>query len=194
MAKTGIFGGAFDPVHNSHIAMAEKALSAGLEKVVFLPSGIPPHKSCNVSFEDRIEMLKIALSDRPEFELCTLEYELGGVNYACDVLPTIKERYDDAAYIIGGDSLIDLDKWKEPEKVIKLLPLIVFPRADREEEFEKALAYWRRKGADITLVGDVPKAVSSTCVRYLINMDKTDDIPVARAAPKIPQRKTTIKR
>ncbi len=182
MAKTGIFGGAFDPVHNSHIAMAEKALSAGLEKVVFLPSGIPPHKSCNVSFEDRIEMLKIALSDRPEFELCTLEYELGGVNYACDVLPMIKERYDDAAYIIGGDSLIDLDKWKEPEKVIKLLPLIVFPRADREEEFEKALAYWRGKGADITLVDDVPKAVSSTCVRYLINMDKTDDIPENVAA------------
>src|SRR5699024_7439416 len=72
----------------------------------------------------------------------------------------------------------DLKKWKDPEKLIKLTAFTVFPRADRQEEFEKALEYWRGKGADITVVDKMPKAVSSTCVRYLINMDKTDDIPV----------------
>lgn len=181
MAKTGIFGGAFDPLHNSHIAMAEKALSTGLDKIVFVPSGIPPHKHCNVSFEDRIKMLKRGLEGHECFELSTLEYELGGVNYACDVLPLLKEKYGEIAYIIGGDSLIDLNKWKDPQRVVKLAPLIVFPRADREEEFRKALAYWREKGADITVIDAMPEAISSTCVRYLINMDKTDDIPEAVA-------------
>ena len=109
MAKTGIFGGAFDPLHNSHIEMALKALETGLDKVVFVPSCIPPHKSCNVSFEDRIEMLKRVISDYPRFDICTLEYDLGGVNYAKDVLPRLKEIYGDIVYIIGGDSLIDLD-------------------------------------------------------------------------------------
>lgn len=177
MAKTGIFGGAFDPLHNSHLAMAEKALSCGLDKIVFVPSGMPPHKSCNVSFEDRLEMLGLGLADHAKFELSRIEYELGGVNYACDVLPRLKEKYGDIAYIIGGDSLIDLDKWRDPEKVIKIAPLIVFPRADRQREFDSALAYWRGKGADITVVDYMPDAVSSTCVRYLINMDKTDEIP-----------------
>lgn len=177
MAKTGIFGGAFDPLHNSHIEMALKALETGLDKVVFVPSGIPPHKSCNVSFEDRIEMLKRVISDYPRFEVCTLEYDLGGVNYAKDVLPRLKEIYGDIVYIIGGDSLIDLDKWKEPEQVIAAAPLLVFPRADREEEFNRALVFWREKGADITVAEYMPAAVSSTCIRYLINMDKTDGIP-----------------
>ena len=177
MAKTGIFGGAFDPLHDSHIAMAEKALSDGMDKIVFVPSGIPPHKSCNVSFEDRIEMLKKGLSDHDNFEISTIEYELGGTNYACDVIPLLKKKYGDIMYIIGGDSLIDLGKWKNPDKVIKLAPLYVFPRADRDEEFEKALSFWRAKGADVTVSDFEPKAVSSTCVRYLINMDKMDDIP-----------------
>ena len=177
MAKTGIFGGAFDPLHNSHLAMAEKALACGLDKVVFVPSGIPPHKRCNVSFEDRLEMLEIGLACNKKFELSRIEYELGGVNYACDVLPRLKEIYGDIVYIIGGDSLIDLGKWRDPEKVISLAPLIVFPRADRQEEFDAALAYWRGKGAEITVADYMPDAVSSTCVRYLINMDKTDDMP-----------------
>lgn len=177
MAKTGIFGGAFDPLHNSHIVMAETALKSGLDKVVFVPSGTPPHKKCNVSFEDRIEMVRLGIEDNVKFELSTLEYELGGVNYAVDVLPRLKEIYGDITYIIGGDSLIDLNKWKDPEKLIKIVPLTVFPRKDREEEFNAALEYWRGKGADITLLDFMPEAVSSTCVRYLINMDKTDDIP-----------------
>ena len=178
MAKTGIFGGAFDPVHNAHLDMAKTALDYGLDKIVFVPSGIPPHKKCNVSFIDRINMLELAVADEERFEVCTLEYELGGVNYACDVIPRLKEKYGEISYIIGGDSLIDLKKWKDPEKLIKLTAFTVFPRADRQEEFEKALEYWRGKGADITVVDKTPKAVSSTCVRYLINMDKTDDIPV----------------
>ena len=177
MAKTGIFGGAFDPVHNAHLDMAKTALTCGLDKVVFVPSGIPPHKKCNVSFLDRINMLELAVEGNEKFEVCMLEYELGGVNYACDVIPRLKEIYGDISYIIGGDSLIDLNKWREPEKLIKQTSLTVFPRADREEEFKKALAYWRGKGAEITVVDKTPEAVSSTCVRYLINMDKTDDIP-----------------
>lgn len=178
MAKTGIFGGAFDPLHDSHINMAEKALENGLSKIVFLPSGTPPHKSCNASFDDRVNMLKAGLKGRADFEISTLERDLGGKNYACETLPVLKEKYGEISYIIGGDSLIDLDKWKEPEKVISIAPLTVFPRADRQEEFERALAFWREKGADITVVDYVPDAVSSTCVRYLINMDKTDGIPL----------------
>lgn len=181
MAKTGIFGGAFDPLHNSHIEMAEKALDYGMDKVVFLPSGLPPHKNCNVSFRQRIEMLEEGLKDIKDFSVCTLEYELGGVNYACDVLPKLKEIYGEIVYIIGGDSLIDLNKWKNPQQVIKLCPLLVFPRADREKEFDAALKYWREKGADITVADYVPDAVSSTCLRYLINMDKTDGLPPAVA-------------
>lgn len=173
MAVIGILGGAFNPPHKAHTQMAEQALKEGIDKVVFLPSNNPPHKSCPTSFDDRVNMLRLLTGEDSRFEVCTLEGEEQKVHYTCETVGRLKEIYGDIVYIIGGDSLIDLHKWKNPEEVIKQVKLFVFPRADRQQEFEKALGYWKDKGADIQVADRTPQAVSSTCVRYLLSMDDT---------------------
>ncbi len=164
--KYVIFGGTFNPPHSEHIAIARHALDCGYDKVVLLPSGVPPHKSCGVGAAHRLEMLRLAAQGEEDFIIDEYEIHTGGVNFTSEVLPHILEKYKGAHYLIGGDSLIDLNKWHEPEKIIKMCPILVCRRAGRDEEFDKALAFWRGRGADISVMDYFPKGVSSTMARY----------------------------
>ena len=164
--KYVIFGGTFNPPHSEHIAIARHALDCGYDKVVLLPSGIPPHKSCGVSAAHRLDMLELAARGVENFIIDDYELHTGGINFTSEVLPEMLKKYPGAHYLIGGDSLIDLDKWHEPEKIIGMCPILVCRRAGRDAEFDKALAFWRGKGADITVMDYYPKDISSTMARY----------------------------
>ena len=175
--KYVIYGGTFNPPHPQHIAIARHALDCGYDKVVLLPSGVPPHKSCFVGAEHRLQMLRIAA--RGERDMLIDEYELtagGGVNYTSDVLPVMLKKYPGAHYLIGGDSLIDLHKWHEPEKIIKMCPFLVCRRAGRDEEFEKALDFWRTKGAEISVMDYYPEDISSTLARWRAELGDYRDL------------------
>lgn len=163
--KYVIYGGTFNPPHLEHIAIARHALLSGYDRVVLLPSGIPPHKSCNVSAQTRLEMLRIAARGSDKFIIDDHELKVGGVNYTSEVLPEVLKKYRGAHYLIGGDSLIDLKKWHEPEKIIKMCPFLVCRRAGRDGEFERALDYWRGMGADIRVMDYYPSDISSTLAR-----------------------------
>ncbi|MEG1394226.1 MAG: nicotinate (nicotinamide) nucleotide adenylyltransferase [Clostridia bacterium] len=174
---TGIFGGAFDPPHNEHIKIAKFVLDNYVDKLVFLPSAKPPHKECVTDFADRVAMLRIATKDFPQMEISTAESEIEGTNYTYQMLPHLKAKYGEILFVIGGDSLIDLRKWKNPFEVIKMCKLCVFNRGDRQEEFDMALKYWREMGAKIILSDYCPNDISSTCIRYNIECGKMNDIP-----------------
>lgn len=121
--KIGIMGGTFDPIHVGHLILGEKAYEQlGLDKVWFMPSGNPPHKrnreGC-ASDEQRVEMVRRAISDNPHFDLSLIEMNEDGYTYTYRTLERLKEQNPDTDYyfIIGADSLYNFATWKEPARI-----------------------------------------------------------------------------
>jgi len=130
--KTGLLGGMFDPVHNGHINCA--VLSAKLfelEKVALIPAGRPPHgKKTVASTEQRLDMLRIALENHPDFEISRVETERETTAYTIDTVKELKRTYGDNLYfIIGMDAFAEIDTWKNAEELLKSVNFIVMPRS-----------------------------------------------------------------
>ena len=118
--RIGIMGGTFDPIHMGHLILGEKAYEQfQLDKVLFMPSGNPPHKKNRqgrATDEQRVEMVRRAISDNPHFELSLAEMHENGYTYTYHTLETLKTENPDTDYyfIIGADSLYNFDTWREP--------------------------------------------------------------------------------
>ena len=131
--RIGVFGGAFDPIHNAHIDVAREALDAArLDKVLFVVAARPPHKRGETvaSPEERFAMVEAALGGEAQMEACDLEMKREGPSYMCDTLEQIDSMYPgaDLFLIIGLDSLLDLPGWRNPEKITSRARLLVVPR------------------------------------------------------------------
>ena len=130
--KIGLFGGAFNPIHNGHIQVAENAIKkAGLDKVIFIPTGNAPHKKeTEISRKDRLNMLLLALEDRENMIVSDYELKKETVSYSADTAEYFKKLYpqDELFFIIGDDSYNQLDSWREPERITKVSTMLVFPR------------------------------------------------------------------
>ncbi len=129
----GVLGGTFDPIHNGHLLVAaEVRKRLNLAKVIFVPAGQPYFKQASpVSLaKHRLEMVKLAISDKPCFALSTLEIERPGPSYAVETLAGLKDllQADELFFILGWGSLTELPQWKEPSRIIKLCQLVVVPR------------------------------------------------------------------
>ncbi|WP_066367941.1 nicotinate-nucleotide adenylyltransferase [Neobacillus fumarioli] len=129
MNKIGILGGTFDPPHNGHLLIANEVLSAlKLDKIWFIPNQDPPHKkkSCSITNEDRMEMLKRALNGNPVFDIQTIELERTGPSYTIDTIRMIREQYKDHQFyfIIGADMIEYLPKWKQIDELIALVQFV----------------------------------------------------------------------
>jgi nicotinate-nucleotide adenylyltransferase len=131
--KLGIFGGTFDPVHHGHLIVAEYVRErAGLDRVLFIPTMISPHK-VDVPVTPaihRFAMLREAVKSNPFFEVSDAEMERGGVSYTVDTLRMIGERHagDELFLLIGADNLRDFRSWKDPGEIVKRATLIVMNR------------------------------------------------------------------
>lgn len=132
--KWGVFGGTFDPVHCGHLSIAETALrQLKLERVLFIPAFIPPHKLVDkpqASAQERLEMLKLAAAGRPEFTVDPCEIERGSVSYTCDTLAFLKQRYSsiDFYLLLGADSWNEIFSWRNPAEILKLAKAAVVER------------------------------------------------------------------
>ena len=175
--KTALFGGTFNPVHDGHIQMAEYLLSHGYDRVVLAPSNNPAYKQCDNNFDTRCEMLRIAIQGREGMQICDLERDRPKDNYSYITIPLYKERIGEFDFVIGGDSLIDLGKWKNPYQVIGQVKLVVFDRGDRQAEVDEASKFWREQGADIVIERFVPKDISSTIVRLESRLGLVRGVP-----------------
>lgn len=174
--RIGIFGGAFNPIHNGHLKLAEvftKDLS--LDKLLFIPTALPPHKTANylASKEDRVNMLKLALEDNERYEISTIEFEREGKSYTYDTLLELKKIYPDATFylIIGADQLLSFHYWYMYKEILDMVVLCSSARED-EEEKARLMAYANElNGLDITKF-HLSKApvikVSSSQIRELI--------------------------
>ncbi len=129
----GVFGGTFNPVHLAHLRLAEEAREAlGLERVLFIPSADPPHKSTDLaSATQRLRMVELAIASNPSFDALDLELERTGPSYTVDTLCELTHRYDDQLlwFLMGTDTLTELGSWYEPEKLVGLTNIAVVARA-----------------------------------------------------------------
>ena len=133
MKKVGIMGGTFNPVHMSHLLIASGAFEAfKLDKILFMPSKLPPHKPNTelASEEDRCAMIKLAIKDYPYFEFSDFELNREGYTYTSETLKRLTEMNPDTRYyfIVGGDSLKYFDTWHNPEEILDRCALICAPR------------------------------------------------------------------
>ncbi len=131
--RLGIFGGTFDPVHFGHLILAEQCREqARLDEVCFVPAPRPPHKSEETltRFEQRIEMLQLALAGQPAFRIDELEKDRAGPSYTVDTLAELQRRHprDELFLMIGSDTLRELPGWYQPRRVLEMVSLLVMER------------------------------------------------------------------
>ncbi|MDD4874519.1 MAG: nicotinate-nucleotide adenylyltransferase [Dehalococcoidales bacterium] len=132
--RTGILGGTFDPIHNGHILVAEVVSSLiNIGKVIFIPAGCPNFKEDKPVTEakHRLQMVRLAIAEKPSFGLSTMEIDRGGVSYTVDTMRALNRRLnpeDELFLIMGWDNLRNLPLWHEPSELISLCKLAVVPR------------------------------------------------------------------
>ena len=139
MRKVGIMGGTFDPIHIGHLILGENAyLQFGLDKVVFMPSGNPPHKKERDGGTDlqRMDMVKLAIASNTHFEISDIEMNEEGYTYTYRTLEKLVKEHPDTEYyfIIGADSLFYFDTWKNPQRIADACTLVVATRNHTSDE------------------------------------------------------------
>ena len=133
MNKVGIFGGSFNPIHRGHTELARAAFKAlKLNELLIIPTAQSPHKKASdVSFEDRMEMCRIAFAEDKSFTVSDIEGKLGGTSYTINTVRALREIYPkntEFYLIIGGDMLFYFDKWYRHEALLKECHVIAAAR------------------------------------------------------------------
>jgi nicotinate-nucleotide adenylyltransferase len=130
-------GGTFDPIHVGHLAVAEEARDAlGLERIVFIPAGQPPHKTASEvsSATDRLAMVALAIAGNGAFELSRLEVDRPGPSYTVDTVAELVAseaadgRTPDLTLILSAETFADLPTWHEPARLLATVRVAVVPR------------------------------------------------------------------
>lgn len=191
--QIGILGGSFDPVHNGHLGLARQALATfGLDRVVFVPADIPPHKRHQTltPTHHRLEMLRRAIAGDANLMLSEIEIERGGVSYTLDTVRALQSQWPDAelSLIMGADTFQDIDSWKQFADVLRASHILVASRPGRSldetvndvaalmtqlpfsyqpdhSDSTKRVYRCHETGRRIALFPIPPKAISSTQIR-----------------------------
>lgn len=166
--QVGVFGGTFDPVHWGHLVLAEEALTgASLDRVLFVPSGLPPHKTRRplTPLADRANMLRLALEGLDHFELSNIEAEREGPHYTLETMEHLSAArpQDTLSFILGSDSLLELGTWHRPDAIVERWPLVVLARPGFDPK--RAESRFTKR---MTVIDTVSVAVSSTLIRSRI--------------------------
>lgn len=180
--KIGIFGGTFNPPHDTHVNIARQAAEQlRLDKLLVVPCGIPPHKYCGVDKLVRLELCKLAFDNvgRGAGEVFDYEIRKDTASYTVETLTEVKRLYPDAELylIIGGDSLNKFNKWYRPDEIARLATLAV---ADREKSGEtNENEAFRSLNANVVHLDVQPNDVSSTEIRlrYQFGKDNSAYVP-----------------
>ena len=176
MSRIGVMGGSFDPIHNGHLALAEKAaLQFELDKVLFVTSGNPPHKKGRVVLDAQMrhKMVSIAIKNYQKFEPCDFEVNRDSYSYTVNTLQYLKKEYKDSElfFIIGADSLHNLRQWYKPRLICELCTLLVYPREgyDLENDISEIKKEYYCK---IEVINAEDIDISSTNIRRLLSKRK----------------------
>jgi nicotinate-nucleotide adenylyltransferase len=177
--KIGLLGGAFDPVHNAHLFIAEAVRSAeGLERIVFLPMRSAHHRDApRASVDERSTMLRLAIASNPAFALDLTDTDEHATGYTADLLPRLRAIYpDDELYFIAGTDSIVQGKWQRLDEIFaQLAGFFVVPRDGLgSDELDRALGTFPQHLRDKVRFVDLPMHTdSATSVRDRIEAGET---------------------
>jgi len=133
--KIGLFGGSFDPIHHGHLILARDAMeSLVLDRVIFIPVNVSPHKLARppVAARFRCEMVAVAIAGEPRFSMDACEAEREGPSFAVDTVRLMRRRFPQAElfYFIGEDNVSSLHTWREIDELKKLASFVVLARGN----------------------------------------------------------------
>jgi len=181
--KLCVFQGTFNPIHNAHLRVAEYIFNElNPDKFLFIPASVPPHKECDSKLAlHRLEMVKLATSVYPQFEVSDIEYKRTGKSYTYLTILELYKIYknlEKVYFIIGTDAFRKIESWYYADELKKLVKFIVFPREDNFNPCD--LDYLKDKGYDFEIKNLPFKDISSTNIRENLknkNGNVKSDIP-----------------
>jgi nicotinate-nucleotide adenylyltransferase len=125
----GLLGGAFDPPHNGHLALADEALARfALERLVVVVTGTPPHKPVQTAAETRFRLAEAAFAGRARVELSRHELERKGRSYTVDTAEWAAREWGDVIFLVGADEFADFLGWRDPNGILERVRLGVATR------------------------------------------------------------------
>ncbi len=176
MSKIAVFGGTFDPVHHGHLIIAQSVLELRkLDKIIFIPSFISPHKQDIQASgaEHRLNMLKLAIENIPYFDWSDIEINRENISYTIDTLTEMKKQYGHVELIVGEDNFLTFDKWKSPEKIVEIAVLLVLRRktekaAGTRYPFEENAEFLETPRIDISGTGIRERVRKGLPINFLV--------------------------
>lgn len=171
--KTGIFGGSFNPVHSGHIHLAKSVRdSLGLDRVIFVPSKISPHKS-NIEYVPeyhRLKMLELAVSEEKGFEVSDYELKCERISYSIYTAEHFRKKFpkDELYLLIGSDMLLNFEKWYRFRDIMKLVTLAVVSREKGDSQLISEKSDELSQFGRIIICSASPFPASSTEIRKKI--------------------------
>lgn len=150
MKKIGILGGTFNPIHFGHLILGQSAKEEfGLDKILVMPTKNPAYKtiSGSVTEQNRTDMIKLAIKDFPFFEFSDLELRREGTTYTVDTLKELTKQNPDSKYyfIMGADSLYQIETWKDPNQIFSMANILVATRNDSRSALDAQIDYLEDK-------------------------------------------------
>ena len=181
MHRVGIMGGTFDPIHYGHLAAAEMArVEFTLDKVIFIPTGISPHKDQRgiTEAEVRCAMVARAIEDNEHFVLSRIELDRKGPSYTVETLEELSENHPDweMYFITGADAFQQIFTWREPHEILELAHVIGVSRPgfERSGAFLEQASTDRKIDANKVHFIEIPAlAISSTDIRQRVVKGQT---------------------
>ena len=164
-----VFGGTFNPVHNSHLIMAEYVNNMDeVDKLLVIPANVPPHKVADslASGEDRIKMCELAFSSLKKAQISDIEFKREGPSYTVDTLRELKDKYDRLYLVCGGDMIETFCRWRKYEEILSMATVIAFSRDKKTDgEFSKGIETIKNAGGRVILADCTVPSLSSTEIR-----------------------------
>lgn len=173
--RIGVLGGTFDPIHIGHLVIAEEArVELNLERVVFVPAGLPPHKLEHVlsPVAHRLAMVELAIASNPRFTLSRVDIDRSGPSYSVDTIALLRDEWGpdvDIYFIMGSDSLRDILTWHEPQRLIRLCYLAVVNRPSHQAELDELDALLPGIASRVRMLHAPELAISSTEIRRRVH-------------------------
>jgi len=187
----GVMGGTFDPIHKGHLIVADEARTClDLAVVLFVPAGQPWLKmdSPISSAEHRVNMVRLAIANKPHFKLSTVEVERPGSTYTVDTMAELQAQLgaeNDLYFILGWDNLAGLPRWKEPSRLITMCHLFAVPRPGYPRPDLKALEALIPGLSQWLILMDKPKIdISASDIRARV----AKGLPISHLVPEPVER------
>lgn len=192
MGNIGIMGGTFDPIHNGHLFLGKQAYQEyGLDQIWYMPSGRPPHKKDHKVTDGsvRLQMVELSLADQKGFVCSDFEVKQEGSTYTAKTLKLLKEAYPHHVFyfIIGADSLYEIETWYQPQRVMASAVILVAPRRydEADKPIQEQIAHLTKTyHSDIRMLHGREIDLSSAMLRSMVARGEPIDayVPAAVAS------------